>query len=106
MEATPSKPDREPEDELEQDLIVVAGLETQPASTKEDKCAVVARQILSENPNIAQQMMEQLRAHPKKPLQLEEFQTVTKLVEDQPQEEVAQEGTTFQEAASKKLQVD
>ena len=36
------------------------------------------------NPDIAQRMMEHLKTQPGRPLRLEEFQTVNKLVKDQP----------------------
>ena len=51
-------------------------------------------------------MMEQLRAHPGKPLRPKEFQMMTKSVEDQPLEEMVHEGTTLQELALKQMQVD
>ena len=52
--------------------------------------AVVARQIMTENLDIAQWMMEHLKTQLERPLRLEEFQTATKSVENQPHVERVQ----------------
>ena len=61
-----------PESQLGLDPTFGMSEDPQPTSTKEvNDIAVVARWILPKNPNIAQQMMEKLKANPRKPLQLE-----------------------------------
>ena len=79
---TSNKPTHELKTQLECDLVIIARLDPQTTPTDQEyEYAVVARRILTKNPNIAQQMIEQLKAHPGKLLQSEEFQTVTKPIE-------------------------
>ena len=79
---TPGEPAHESETQLEQNLVLVVDIDPQPTpSEQEDEYAGLVRRILTENPDIAQPMMEQLIAQPSKPLQSEEFQMVSKPVE-------------------------
>ena len=101
----PDKPAREPKAQPEQDPILMAGTDPQSTPTKEeDKIAAVASQILTENPDIAQHMMEKLKAHPGKSLRLEEFQKITRPIETPLQAKVVQEATTLLEPASGQVQ--
>ena len=56
-----------------------------PQATFLDGMATAARRILSENPDIAQRMLEHLRMQPLVSLQPEDLVSLPKLVEDQPQ---------------------
>ena len=74
------KPACKPESQLEPDLTLEESESPQPLVL--DNMVVVARRVLSKNPDIAQRMMELLKSQPGRPLRPEEFQAATKLVQD------------------------
>ena len=73
----------EPKSQLGPNLTSEERESPQPSSKNLDNMAATTRPIMTENPDIAQRIMEHLKTQPGRPLRPEEFQTVTKSVEDQ-----------------------